>query len=163
MTAETPRERRSLVFNDLDDAARDAQMLLDRGYDRMGNWTLLQCCAHLSEWLRFPIEGFPRQPAPVRAIFWVMRHAVGKRMLAGWLSNGSMPAGKPTIPQTVAKAPGDDAEAVPRFRQAIERFKSHTGPLHPSPLFGELDRETATKLQLIHCAHHLSFLLPKQS
>ena len=37
----------------------------------------------------------------------------------------------------------------------------HTGPLHPSPMFGSLDREQLYRLQLIHCAHHLGFLLPR--
>jgi hypothetical protein len=163
MTTSVPLQRRSLVFHDLDDAVRDAEMLLERGYDRAGNWTLSQCCSHLSEWLRFAVEGMPPQPAPVRAILWVLRHTVGKRKLARWLSSGSMPAGKPTLRETVAKSPGDDAEAVARFRDAIARFQSHSGPLQPSPLFGVLDHETATKLQLVHCAHHLSFLLPRQS
>lgn len=163
MSAGTPLQRRSLAFDHLDDAVRDAEMLLERGYDRAGNWTLSQCCSHLSDWLRFAVVGMPRQPAPVRAILWVMRHAFGKRTLARWLSSGSMPAGKLTLPETVAKSPGDDAEGVAAFREAVERFKSHSGPLHPSPLFGVLDHETATKLQLIHCAHHLSFLLPQRS
>lgn len=127
MTTSRSLQRRSLVFHNLDDAVRDAEMLLERGYDRVGNWTLSQCCSHLSDWLRFPVEGFPRQPAPVRAIFWMMRHAFGKRMLARWLADGSMPAGKPTMPQTVAKSPGNDAEAVVRFRNGSSDFSHMAG------------------------------------
>ncbi|MBA3314221.1 MAG: DUF1569 domain-containing protein [Planctomycetota bacterium] len=163
MTTPITSQRRTLAFHDLDDAVSDAETLLESGYARAGKWSLAQCCEHLSEWLRFPVEGFPRQPAPIRAIFWVARHAVGKRMLAGWLSNGSMPAGKPTMPETVFADAGDDREAVERFRERVTRFKSHSGPYHPSPLFGQLDHETATRLQLVHCAHHLSFLIPTQS
>ena len=33
--------------------------------------------------------------------------------------------------------------------------------LGPSPLFGKMSRDELTRLHLIHCAHHLSFLTPK--
>jgi hypothetical protein len=63
--------------------------------------------------------------------------------------------------RTVHASTGNDAEAVKELKAALDEWKNHTGPVHPSPLFGNWDYETATKLQLVHCAHHLGYLLPK--
>lgn len=52
--------------------------------------------------------------------------------------------------------------AVNRLLAWIDRLTAYSGPLHPSPLFGTLSHDEAVALQLAHCAHHLSFLEPKQ-
>lgn len=152
--------RRTLRFDDLDDVVHEVESLRASGYDRAGNWDLAQTCAHLADWMRFPLDGFPRPPAPIRAVLWALRQTVGQKKLRQYLDTAAMPAGKPSMPETVAAAGGDETAAVERLRQTVARFKSHAGPLHPSPLFGPLDKETATRLQLVHCAHHLGFLIP---
>lgn len=157
---DTPR-RRALVFHTLDEAARDAESLLQSGYDQTGNWNLSQTCRHLIDWMRFPLDGFPRSGLPMRTIFFVVRSVIGPRMLQKTLASGSMPAGTPTIPSTIYEPGSDDADAVARFGEVVERFQSHRGRFHPSPVFGTLDAATATRLQCIHCAHHLSFLVPR--
>jgi hypothetical protein len=65
------------------------------------------------------------------------------------------------MPATVFK-PGEcgDIEAVDRLAATYERFRNHRGPWHPSPMFGPMDGATHLKLQLVHAAHHLSFLVP---
>jgi hypothetical protein len=50
---------------------------------------------------------------------------------------------------------------VARLKAAAERFKTYTGDIVPSPLFGKMTKDEAEKLQLVHSAHHLSFLVPK--
>lgn len=155
--------RRTLEFRDLDHAVRDAESLLTGGYRPAGNWNLAQVCRHLSDWMSYPLDGYPRPPAPLRLMFWAMRRTIGPRALRKTLETKSMRAGTPTLRQTVPPPSGDDAAAVERFRQTVERFKMHSGPFHPSPFFGELDRDSATRLQLVHCAHHLSFLVPKNA
>ncbi|MGC1273723.1 MAG: DUF1569 domain-containing protein [Planctomycetaceae bacterium] len=154
--------RRPLQFHDLDDAVRDAESLLASGYDRAGNWDLAQTCGHLAEWMRFPLEGFPRGPLPVRMILWFVGITFARRKLRKTLASNAMPAGGPTLRETVPPPGGDEAAAVGRLRQTVERFKAYDGPLHPSPLFGDLDRETASRMQLLHCAHHLGFLVPRR-
>ena len=72
-----------------------------------------------------------------------------------------MPAGNPTIRETIPPPGGDEAAAVEQLREVVAMFQAHTGPYHPSPFFGALDRESCTQMQLVHCAHHLSFLIPK--
>jgi hypothetical protein len=153
-------ERRPLKFERLFDVVADAESLHARGHDKAGQWDLAQVCNHLAEWMRYPIDGFPPAPFPVRVILWTMRKTAGKRMLRSILENGFKPGG-PTVPASVSASGGDESAAVAKLRDAVARFENHSGPLHPSPLFGDLDKATATKLQLVHCAHHLSFLVPK--
>lgn len=152
--------RRTLTFDTLDAAVRDAERLHAAGYDRAGNWDLAQCLDHLAAWLTYPVSGFPKAPLPIRMMLAVVRRTLGRKMLAKYLREG-MPSGKPTMPQSLSVPGGDPAAALGRFRAAAERFAAHGGDYLPSPLFGPLTRDEALQVQLAHCAHHLSFLVPK--
>ncbi len=153
--------RRQLRFASLDEAVRDAEMLLANGYTKTGNWDLVQVCNHLSDWLSYPMDGFPPVPLFLRPIFWALRNTIGRRKLETYIREQSFPAGKPTMPQTV-HAPGEDERAaVTKLRDTVARFMAYTGTMHPSPVFGMLDKDTLVKLHCIHTAHHLSFLTPK--
>lgn len=153
--------RRQLRFTTLDDVVRDAEGLLASGYTKTGNWDLAQVCNHLSDWLSFPVVGFPKMPIVIRPLFWVMRKTIGRKKFEGYVREQSFPAGKPTLPQTV-HAPGEDERAaVAKLKDTAERFTAHTGFIHPSPLFGPLTKDEALAMQLVHCAHHLSFLVPR--
>jgi hypothetical protein len=72
-----------------------------------------------------------------------------------------MGAGLPTIPQSVPAPGGDPAAAVAALKAAVERFQAHPGPFAPSPLLGPMTKEQLTAVHRVHCAHHLSFLIPK--
>jgi hypothetical protein len=154
-------QRRELAFDDLDAVIRDVEALADTGYQQVGNWDLAQVCGHLADWMQYPMDGYPRVSLPIRAMLWAMRVTIGRRELRKILAAGSMSSGKPTLRSTVPPPGGDQAAAVERLRCLAARFKSHQGDFASSPLFGELDRETMMRLQLIHCAHHLSFLVKK--
>jgi hypothetical protein len=153
-------ERRKLSFATLEEVAADAENLLARGYDKAGNWDLAQVAGHVAEWMRFPIEGFPKPPIFIRPMLWLMKVTSGKKMLAKVLDEGFTPGGH-TMPQTVTPPGGNAAEAVTKLRSSIERWKAYTGEVYPSPLYGAMTKETALALQLKHAAHHLSFLVPK--
>ncbi|MBA4065248.1 MAG: hypothetical protein C0501_16355 [Isosphaera sp.] len=153
--------RRKLTFATLDEAVADAENLLARGYDRAGNWDLAQCCGHLAEWMRFPMDGFPRQWVPVRVLFWALRNTIGRRTLRKMLATGGMPAGAPTLKQTVPPPGGDAAGAVAELRRTAGRMAAHPDPPKPSPLLGALTRDEWFRVNLLHCAHHLSFLVPR--
>jgi uncharacterized protein DUF1569 len=155
-------QRRQLVFSDLDAVARDADRLLAGGYEKAGNWDLAQVCNHVADWMGFQIDGFPSPPAPIRAMLWVMKKTIGRKKLLQYLADKSFPAGKPTMPQTVHSAGGDARAAVERLRQNVGRLKAYTGPIVPSPLFGPMTKDEAVGMQLVHAAHHMSFLIPKQ-
>ena len=152
---------RTLSFNDLDEVLTDVRALHAAGYTAVGNWDLAQACGHLNDWMRFPMDGFPRAPLAMRMMLGLLRITMGRRMLRKILADGSMKRGAPTMPETVPEHGGDQDAAVKQLCATIERWQSFDGPYHTSPLFGDMDRETATRLQLIHCAHHLSLLLPK--
>ena len=154
--------RRELTFATLDDAAKDAENLLARGYDRAGNWDLAQCCRHLSEWMRFPLDGYPKVPLPLKPVMWLMKVTLGKKMLLKILTTGKFDTGGQTLKQTIPAPGGDEPAAVAQLRVVVERFAKHDGPFHPSPLFGPMTRDEWTRLNLAHAAHHLSFLVPKQ-
>ena len=162
MSTATKPERRKLTFATLDDVVRDVENLLAKGYDRAGNWDLAQVCSHLAEWMRFPVEGFPKMPLLLRPLAWMMRATVGKKLRAKVLTQG-FDAGGRTMPQTVFTPGGDPTAAVAKLKEAAERFKAHAGPIHPSPLFGAMTKDEALQLQLKHCEHHLSFLIPHSS
>jgi hypothetical protein len=155
-------QRRQLDFKTLDDAAADAERLRRDGYDKAGNWDLAQVCSHLTEWMRFPMDGYPKTPLVIAPMMWLARKTVGRKILDKILAKGFEPGGR-TLPETVPAPGGDEAAAVARFRQTVERFGRHNGPFHPSPLFGQMTRDEWTRLNLAHCAHHLGFLVPRSS
>ena len=76
-------------------------------------------------------------------------------------SQGCKPLEPTTIPSTVAVSGGDPAAAVAKLKAAATLFANHTGPIKTSPVFGKMDKEEAMRLQLRHCEHHLSFLIPQ--
>ena len=151
------------MFADLDAVEREVEHLLAVGYDKAGNWDLAQICGHLGKWLRFPMDGFPKAPAPIRAMLWLLRVTIGRKKLREYLTTGQMKTGTPTLKESVPAPKGDEAAAVSLFKTTLGRAKTYTGVLQPSPLFGQLTREEWVKLNLVHAAHHLSFLVPKSS
>lgn len=161
MSTATKPERRTLAFATLDEVVADAENLLARGYDRAGNWDLAQVCSHLAEWLRYPMDGFPRIPVVMRPVFWLLRKTIGPRELRKMTDGGKMPAGAPTLKESVAPPGGDAAVAVANLKATIERFKASEGPYHPSPLLGTLTKDQLVRVHCVHGAHHLSFLIPR--
>ena len=155
-------QRRTLTFASLTDAVHEAEGMLANGYIKVGSWSLGQLCGHLANWLTYPIDGFPRMPLILRPVMWTLRNTIGRRQFDAYLRNKAMPPGKPTIPQSVPPADGNDAAAVASFIQAVDQLLNYDGPFHPSPLFGLLTKEELLAIHCVHTAHHLSFLVPKQ-
>ncbi len=154
--ASSPAEKEFMTWEQID--ARLAQLL--QGYTQRGKWNLTQISLHLNDWLRFPMEGFPRPPFFMRLLVPVIRLTMAKKVLREILSQG-FDDNIPTMPQTVhQRDEASEREAVDRLRQSIRQFRDHTGPVHPSTFFGKLDKATTEKLQLRHFEHHLKFLVP---
>jgi hypothetical protein len=156
-------QRRAVSFQNLDELIQDVQTLHAAGYTSVGNWDLSQACGHLNEWMRYPMDGFPQAPWPMRLLMATLRNTIAPRMMRKVLAESAMKPGNPTIPSTVPAKGGDEANAVDKLCETARRLADHPGPFHASPMFGDLDRESLVKLQLIHCAHHLSFLVPNPS
>jgi hypothetical protein len=153
-------QRRALVFNYLDDVIADAENLRAKGYIKAGNWDLAQVCGHIAAWVRFATDGYPRPGCFLGVVLWMMRSTVGKRMLRAAIRDNKMKSGVPTFKETVPAPGGDEAAAVADLKEAIDRFGKHVGEYHPSTLFGRWTREECLKLNLMHAAHHLNYLIP---
>ena len=152
---------RSLQFESLAQIGEEAQRLLDAGYEANGNWDLAQTCMHLTDWMRFPMDGYPRAFFPIRMMLWMMKMTIGRSQLKKILASGFQ-AGTPTMPATVHdKNKQSDEQAVADLKATIDRFNCHNGGFFASPLFGEMTKTEHTQLQLVHGAHHLAFLAPK--
>lgn len=150
-----------LRFSDWEEVLSDVEQLLAHGYTTSGNWTLGQSASHLAQWTSFPIDGFPKPPFVIRVMFGVMKRlGVTKRLSQKILKEGFQP-GSPTSPATVPAVKISDKEGVHQLKNAYMKAKTHDGPLHPSPLFGEMDLQTYKRVSLLHAAHHLGFFKPK--
>ncbi len=148
--------RRTLDFRSFDEVWADVQALHQSGYQRAGNWSLGQICDHLAIFIRGSLDGFDRMMP------WLLRATVGRYFLKKILRERRMKAGL-RVPQK--SLPGnvvEDAPAVKSFGELLDRYRTYSGPMHPSPIFGDLTRETWTDLHLVHASHHLSFLQPNQ-
>lgn len=159
-------QRRNLKFENLNQVADDIQNLIDRGYQASGQWNLTQTCHHLADWMEFPVRGFLKPPLVVGWMLWLVKITMGRKLLSKTLESGTMKDGTPTDPRTVhTELPAEEThqlqmEALNRVRSAISEFQQYDGPIHASPVFGPMDKPTAEALQCVHCAHHLSFLIP---
>jgi hypothetical protein len=154
--------RRKLNFTCLNDAVTDARRLQQSGYTASGNWNLAQVVGHCSQWLSFPMDGYPKSPLPIRAILWLARCTFGKSFRKKILQAGRMKAGAPTMPSTVRPANfATEAATIEELAKQVQRFEDFNGQLHESPLFGKMSKDEHRRLQLIHLQHHLSFLIPK--
>ena len=161
-------ERREIQFDNLDQVVADARMLQQEGYQAIGNWQLSQCCEHLADWMEFPVKGFPKKSIVMRSILWVVKKLMGgPKGLKKMLDANEMKSGMPTDPLTQHALPENpnqqelDQAAIERLESVVQQFKDYQGPIHASPIYGEMDKATAEHLQRIHCALHLSFLKPK--
>lgn len=149
--------RRPLAFASLDDVMPDVDRLLLQGYDAAGTWSLGQICHHVAIAVRYTAEG----GAPVR-VSWLKRMTIGKLAKRHVFSTGSMPEGfKVPSPALLPKPGLDDRAEAEALRATIRLFLAADGPFPPHPLFGTLSGEEWKRFHCIHCAHHLSFLVPK--
>src|SRR5262245_63984729 len=139
--------RRDLKFASLDEAVRDAEQLLARGYERAGNWDLARCCHHLAVLMGWPIDGFPPMSLPRRVAAWLLKHTFARRWLRKVLETGTWPAGTPTDERTFPPPGCTDAEAVAMLRQAVGRIMDHPGPFQESTLFEIMDRDTVVRMR----------------
>ena len=133
----------------------DVDRLLE-GHTTVGKWTLGQICNHLTGAVTSTVDGF-RFKAP-----WIIRKTVGPLLVRRILKKSRFPEGAP-LPKKYQPKPGhDDRAEAEALRAAIRLLAAHTGEYAAHPLGGKLSGPEWERFHCIHCAHHLSFVLPAQ-
>ena len=162
---------RDLHFDSLNAAVEEAERLLAIGYERRGHWTLAQVAGHCAQWLDYTMQGNYPIPAAIRPVLSITGRLFGPRLLRKFLEQGRMAAGVRTFATSIpAPLPGEspeqeaqhaaDARGVASLREAVRRFTEWDAPLPPSPLYGPLNKQEASRLHCIHMAHHFGYLVP---
>jgi hypothetical protein len=144
-------ERRQLKIESFD-ALRAEIARLRAGYERAGQWTLEQACYHLDHAMiaaMRPVQYQPNTP----------EQDDRRELFATVMRDHKIPEGLVAPPETAP--PADVSEtAIDSFLATVDRFERHAGPFSPHRLFGNLPPEVRKKHQLVHAAHHLSYLIP---
>jgi hypothetical protein len=92
---------------------------------------------------------------------WVLRRTVGVVIRRLMLVGGRILEGV-QVPAVYLPGPGLDAvREAAALRVEIERLTSFAGPLAEHPLLGRMSPSHWERFHCIHCAHHLSFAVPK--
>jgi hypothetical protein len=147
--------RRELTFTSFDQVMPEVDRLLEGGYETVGNWSLGRICNHLASSLIFSVEGFPGR-AP-----WLARKLFAPGVLRKLRKTNKLPEGV-KVPDWALPKPGlDDRAEAEALRAAIRVYTAHIGPMAPHPFFENLTRADSDWTNLLHCAHHLSFVLPR--
>jgi Protein of unknown function (DUF1569) len=146
--------RRELKFDNLDQVMPEVDRLV-RGYTTVGKWTLGQICNHLAAGIRMSVHGYEGKPPA-----WLVRKMLGPMIFKQILRSGKFPEGSRSPDVFVPKPGLDDRTEAEGLRATLAEFAAHQGPLPESAVFGPVTREQWTQLHKIHCAHHLTFVLP---
>ncbi|WP_235934788.1 DUF1569 domain-containing protein [Candidatus Laterigemmans baculatus] len=148
--------RRTIAFENLNDAIRECERLLHTGYTRTGNWSLGQICCHLRLTIQCNMDGYPRWMAmlgyPLRPL---LRWFILPRLLAGESPKGIRTASMFVPPNRL----DDDAE-VERLKECVIAFLESPNAMHPHPGFGRMTNREFNRFHAAHASHHLSFLHP---
>jgi hypothetical protein len=145
--------RRTLRFENLDDIMADVERLMD-GHTTVGTWSLAQICRHLATATRRVVDlpaSTPHDPT----------HLVSEEQKRRVLESGALPEGLPGPPEIMPGEALGEREQAEGLRAALDHYRASPGPVVPHRFFGRLTREEWDRLVLIHCAHHLSFAIPR--
>ena len=151
---------RTVRFSDLSEVISDAEALERDGYRSLGTWNLGQVCVHLSTVMRAFIEGFPEPPASARVPLWLTRNSIAQFARGRAMLTRTVTGSIATFPEMVPPAGVDDAEGLAELKDWIARTRAHSGGFEPSPSLGVLSAQEVEALHMLHCAHHLGFLVP---
>jgi len=151
-------KRRKIDFRDYDEPMREADRLLRAGYRQVGNWDLARTCEHLAVVMEGSLDGFAFPPSS-----WFWRRVLGPVLVrltlwTRWIKQGLECPDRSFCP--VGKQ--SPAEAVQRFKQALQRVRNPQAKFCAHPVLGPVTAEQWRAVHLIHAAHHFSFLVPNE-
>jgi hypothetical protein len=147
--------RPDLRFQSLADLMADVNRLRSGPYDKAGQWDLGTMLDHLAKSLGAPfVEGRKNLPWPLGPVARFVIHRFARRT--------TYPSIELPVPKMIKPTPGADAEAAyAALVTAVEKLRAVPGPTIRCPPFGTLPLDDFMRIQLLHAAHHLSFLKPK--
>ena len=147
----TPSRREDLSFASIDDVIVDVQHLR-KGCAKAGGWNLPAMCWHLEAATRLRMAPGPFPPNTPEQDSRAAR-------LKDILATGKLPSGIEAPAPALPPANVDDS-AIDALIATLKKWDAYTGPIAPHRLFGHMPEADIRKLNLIHCAHHLSYLVP---
>jgi len=153
--SQAPVSRRAVVLEDLSQLMPEVGRL-SRGNHTVGDWTLAQVCKHLADSINGSIDGFDLRNHRFKRFF------LRRQMLKVALTKG-IPRNYTVDPNLTPPPDVALEEAIEELRRAVERYRTYAGRLAAHPLFGRMPREVWDRVHCVHCAHHLSFVLPSQT
>ena len=147
--------RRLIRFADEDAVIADVERLR-KGYTQIGTWSLPQMAWHLNVAVQQRMKPGPHADDTPEQIARkpLLQHVL---QMNGYLPDG-INAPEPMIP------PAEAAEAsIDDLIASLKKLKAYKGEIAPHRLFGHIPDADARRLNLIHCAHHLSYLTPTEA
>jgi hypothetical protein len=143
--------RPELIFRSIDEMLADVARLRAGPYQKAGQWDLGMILDHLGKAMTVPPVDQKPVPWPINIVARALIRRMAKRQF--------YPPFKFPAPKGMRPTPNIPLEsAEPMFRAAAEKLKSLPGPTISDTPFGTLALDDFVKLQLLHGAHHLSFL-----
>jgi hypothetical protein len=146
------RARPDLKYHSLDEVLADVDRLRSGPVEQAGQWNLAMTLDHMAK--AMSAHDNPKvkpMPWPVR---WIVRAGVHRMVRRGRYPSIKFPAPKRALPD-----PNVSLEsACAKFRVVVEGLRTMQGPIVANTPFGDLSLDEFQKLQLLHAAHHLSFL-----
>lgn len=111
--------------------------------------------AHCAQSVEFSMIGYPA----VAMKSPLFRNTIGKIAKWKFIRAGKM-SHDTNAPSVGAPTPEEKTPeaAVQRLRDAISKFRAHTGPLHPHLAYGDLTREEYDTMHALHIADHFRAL-----
>ena len=146
-------QRREIQFNSVADIVADVRKLR-KGYETAGQWTLPQVSYHLNRTLLSSMKPGPYPDDTPEQI--AAKPGVRTMLMTGKIPPGIVAPSETAPPATVPES------AIDEFLETLVRFDHYHKPLAPHWRFGRMDDGDRRRHQLLHCAHHLSHLVPTQ-
>jgi hypothetical protein len=149
-----PKPARSLVFESLDNVVAEVDRLRAAPYRQAGQWDLAKVVAHLAKSIGSPFSAEKSSlPAPLRPIArFIIRRIARLRQY---------PSIKFPMPKMLRPAAGVSLDdAYNQLTDAVSKVGSVPGPEIDLPPLGRIGLADFRRLQLLHAAHHLGFLVP---
>ncbi len=145
--------RRTVKYQNLQEALVDAERLAAADAPTTGNWSKGQIYEHLATVLDMGIEGSEKRAS-------LFMRLVAKYVIKPMIFKKGMTPGF-QLPKWASKAIAPDDtnrdKALQHLRQSTEQFQV-AEELHPHPFFGTMDKATWTALMVHHAELHMSFI-----